>query len=78
MSRAELMAHVWDDARNTYSNIIDVYASRLRRKIDDGENVALFTTMRGAGFVLEAPPTPAPSEQVADQPARRRRAPRRG
>jgi two-component system copper resistance phosphate regulon response regulator CusR len=78
VSRAELMAHVWDDARNTYSNIIDVYASRLRRKIDDGENVALFTTMRGSGFVLEAPPTPAPSEQAADQPARRRRAPRRG
>jgi two-component system copper resistance phosphate regulon response regulator CusR len=78
VSRAELMAHVWDDARNTYSNIIDVYASRLRRKIDDGEKVALFTTMRGSGFVLEAPATPAPSAQVADQPARRRRAPRRG
>src|SRR6266536_1104932 len=29
VSRAELMSHVWDDARNTYSNIIDVYASRL-------------------------------------------------
>ena len=78
VSRAELMAHVWDDARNTYSNIIDVYASRLRRKIDDGEKVALFTTMRGSGFVLEAPATPAPAAKVADQPARRRRAPRRG
>jgi DNA-binding response OmpR family regulator len=49
------MAHVWDDARNTYSNIIDVYASRLRRKIGRGEKVALFTTLRGTGFVLEAP-----------------------
>jgi len=78
VSRAELMAHVWDDARNTYSNIIDVYASRLRRKIDDGEKVALFTTMRGSGFVLEAPATPAPAAKVADQSARRRRAPRRG
>jgi len=78
VSRAELMAHVWDDARNTYSNIIDVYASRLRRKIDDGEKVALFTTMRGSGFVLEAPATPLPAAKVADQPARRRRAPRRG
>ena len=74
------MAHVWDDARNTYSNIIDVYASRLRRKIDDGENVALFTTMRGADSFSEGRwmPSPASSEQVADQPARRRRAPRRG
>jgi len=78
VSRAELMAHVWDDARNTYSNIIDVYASRLRRKIDEGEKVALFTTLRGSGFVLEAPAPLAPSTKMTDQSARRRRAPRRG
>ena len=78
VSRAELMAHVWDDARNTYSNIIDVYASRLRRKIDEGENVALFTTLRGSGFVLESPTSLAPSAKTTDQSARRRRAPRRG
>jgi DNA-binding response OmpR family regulator len=58
VSRAELMTHVWDDARTTYSNIIDVYASRLRRKIDEGEKVSLFTTVRGSGFMLEAPPAP--------------------
>ena len=55
VSRADLMAHVWEDSKNTFSNIIDVYASRLRRKIDDGETVALFTTVRGSGFILEAP-----------------------
>src|SRR5439155_20776168 len=55
VSRADLMAHVWDDTGNAHSNIIDVYASRLRRKIDDGEKVALFRTVRGSGFVLEAP-----------------------
>ncbi len=55
VSRAELMAHVWGDTRTTYSNIIDVYASRLRRKIDDGETVPLVTTLRGAGLLLEAP-----------------------
>jgi DNA-binding response OmpR family regulator len=54
VTRAELVTNVWDDT-NTYSNIIDVYASRLRRKIDDGENVALFNTLRGTGFLLEAP-----------------------
>jgi two-component system copper resistance phosphate regulon response regulator CusR len=71
VSRAELMSHVWDDARNTYSNIIDVYASRLRRKIDEGEKVALFTTVRGSGFMLEAPPGARPAT-----PAERARAPR--
>ena len=74
VSRAELMAHVWDDARNTYSNIIDVYASRLRRKIDEGEKVALFTTLRGSGFLLEAPAAAKP----VDLAAKRRRSPRRG
>ncbi|MBC7897929.1 MAG: response regulator transcription factor [Cytophagaceae bacterium] len=55
VTRAELMSSVWDDARNTYSNIIDVYASRLRRKIDEGEEAALFTTVRGVGFMLAVP-----------------------
>ena len=56
VSRAELMEHVWDDHPDKYSNIIDVYASRLRRKVDDGEAVALFSTVRGIGFLLESPP----------------------
>jgi DNA-binding response OmpR family regulator len=51
------MEHVWDDTQNAYSNIIDVYASRLRRKIDEGEKIALFKTVRGTGFMLDAPPT---------------------
>jgi two-component system copper resistance phosphate regulon response regulator CusR len=55
VSRADLMTHVWEDARPTYSNIIDVYASRLRRKIDEGEKVALFRTLRGTGYMLEPP-----------------------
>jgi DNA-binding response OmpR family regulator len=73
VSRAELMSHVWDDARNTYSNIIDVYASRLRRKIDEGEKVALFTTIRGSGFMLEAPSGSRPAIQGERQKASRDR-----
>jgi len=56
VSRAELLQHVWDDARNSYSNIIDVYAARLRRKLDDDEEVPMFKTVRGSGFMLDAPP----------------------
>jgi len=68
VSRAELMTHVWEDSRPSYSNIIDVYASRLRRKLDDGEPTALFTTLRGSGFMLEAPP----ASRVASRPRARR------
>ena len=74
VSRAELMQHVWDDAANTYSNIIDVYASRLRRKIDEGERVALFTTVRGTGFMLDAPAKPKrAAREPGGKPARDRR-----
>lgn len=55
VSRAELMSSVWDDSHGSYTNVIDVYASRLRRKIDDDEPVALLSTHRGAGFMLDAP-----------------------
>jgi DNA-binding response OmpR family regulator len=73
VSRAELMAHVWDDARNTFSNIIDVYAGRIRRKLDDGEAVALLTTLRGSGFVLEAPEPAKPAGRPPRPKAARRR-----
>ena len=63
VSRAELMAQVWEDSASNYSNILDVYASRLRRKLDEGERVSLFSTLRGTGFMLDAPPR---------RPARRR------
>ena len=55
VSRADLMTHVWDDNRPSYSNIIDVHASRLRRKIDEGETHPMFTTLRATGFMLEVP-----------------------
>ncbi len=56
VTRAELMTQVWEDDRGSWSNIIDVYASRLRRKLDEGEEAALFTTVRGAGFLLRGGP----------------------
>lgn len=74
VTRAELVANVWDDT-NSYSNIIDVYASRLRRKIDDGEKVALFNTLRGTGFLLEAPESESP-KTAARAPKRKTARPR--
>ncbi|MBX7117953.1 MAG: response regulator transcription factor [Gemmatimonadaceae bacterium] len=55
VSRADLMAVVWEDARAPYSNIIDVYASRLRKKLEAAPGGPVLTTVRGTGFVLEPP-----------------------
>lgn len=52
VSRTELATHVWDDNHDPASNLIDVYVSRLRRKIDGGAASALMHTRRGAGVML--------------------------
>jgi DNA-binding response OmpR family regulator len=71
VSRAELTEHVWDDLHSPFSNLIDVYASRLRRKIDAGERISLFSTHRRAGYMLAAP-DPAPPSATSRPPARGR------
>jgi two-component system copper resistance phosphate regulon response regulator CusR len=52
VSRAEIAAHVWDEEHDPASNLIDVYVSRLRRKVDGGERVSLLHTRRNLGVVL--------------------------
>jgi DNA-binding response OmpR family regulator len=54
IGRAEISDHAWDDNYDPVSNLIEVYISRLRRKIDDGEAVPLLHTRRGAGYLLGA------------------------
>jgi two-component system copper resistance phosphate regulon response regulator CusR len=69
--RAELMSQVWDDAQS-YTNVIDVYASRLRRKIDEGERVSLFTTLRGVGYMISVPDESATRTRAGASASRRR------
>lgn len=52
LGRAEIAEHVWDENFDAFSNLIEVYVQRLRRKIDDGHPVKLFQTRRGEGYVL--------------------------
>ncbi|HMI59177.1 MAG TPA: response regulator transcription factor [Gemmatimonadaceae bacterium] len=52
VSRAEICAHVWDDNHDPYSNAIEVYINRLRRKIDSVMDAPLIHTRRGAGYML--------------------------
>jgi two-component system copper resistance phosphate regulon response regulator CusR len=52
LSRADIAEHVWDQNFDIFSNLIEVYVQRLRRKIDDGHAVKLFHTRRGEGYAL--------------------------
>jgi DNA-binding response OmpR family regulator len=53
VGRADICAHVWDDNHDPFSNAIEVYIGRLRRKVD-GEREPLIHTRRGAGYMLSA------------------------
>jgi len=54
VSRAEIAAHVWDDSFDPFSNTIEVYMNRLRKKIDGSHAIKLLHTRRGEGYILEA------------------------
>ncbi len=55
VGRSEIAEHVWDESFDPFSNLIEVYVNRLRRKIDEGAAKPLLQTRRGSGYVLAAP-----------------------
>lgn len=52
VSRAQILAHVWDDNFDPVGNVVDVLVGRLRRKIGPGGAPALIHTVRGRGYIL--------------------------
>lgn len=54
LTRDRIGEHVWDMNYEAGSNVIDVYVSSLRRKIDKGFERPLIHTRVGAGYVLSA------------------------
>jgi len=50
VGRAEIAEHVWDESFDPFSNLIEVYVNRLRRKIDSDASKPLLHTRRGAGY----------------------------
>jgi two-component system copper resistance phosphate regulon response regulator CusR len=54
VGRADIGEHVWDQNFDPFSNLIEVYVQRLRRKLERGEARRLLYTRRGLGYVLTA------------------------
>lgn len=63
VSRSEITSHVWDDNHEPGANLLDVYVSRLRRKVDGGGEQPLLHTRRGMGVMLAPSEEPAPAMQ---------------
>jgi len=52
VSRADIAEHVWDEHYDPFSNVVDVYIQRLRRKLEAVGEPALIRTRRGEGYQL--------------------------
>lgn len=59
LSRTMIVEHVWDMDYDGLTNIVDVYIRHLRSKIDDRWSLKLIHTVRGIGYMIEAPEKPA-------------------
>lgn len=53
LTRPMIAEHVWDLDFDTFTNVIDVYISYLRNKIDRGHTRGLIHTVRGSGYTLK-------------------------
>lgn len=52
ISREQLEDRIWNYEYSGSSNNVDVYMSKLRKKLDEGYDTKLLHTVRGAGWVL--------------------------
>jgi two-component system copper resistance phosphate regulon response regulator CusR len=58
LPRSLIASQVWDMNFDSDTNVIDVAVRRLRAKMDDDFEPRLIRTVRGMGYVLEAPSAP--------------------
>jgi len=56
VTRAQISREVWDESYDAFSNLIEIYLGRLRRKIDSGHARHLLHTLRGEGYTLAPGP----------------------
>lgn len=57
LSRRQILDGVWEYEFDPESNVVDVYVRALRNKIDEPDAPSLITTIRGAGYRFDPPPT---------------------
>jgi DNA-binding response OmpR family regulator len=52
VTRSQILDHVWGYDYSPDSNLVDVYVTYLRRKVDRGHDRRLIRTVRGSGYAL--------------------------
>jgi DNA-binding response OmpR family regulator len=57
-TRSTLLATVWGGTSDVYANVVDLYVSHLRKKLDREGEPSLIRTVRGVGYAFESRDTP--------------------
>lgn len=58
VTRTQLLDNVWGVYCDNTTNVVDVYISYLRNKIDAGHPVKLIKTIKGRGYLIQSQNTP--------------------
>lgn len=53
LTRSAIIEHIWEITFDTGTNVLDVYMTRLRKKVDDDYGVKLIHTIRGVGYIIK-------------------------
>ena len=53
LNRDQILDHCWDWNLDTFSNVVDVYIKKLRRKLNPKNNEQYIKTVRGVGYKIE-------------------------
>jgi DNA-binding response OmpR family regulator len=62
VSKTELLEHLYDYNWEKFGNVIEVYVSGLRKKIDSGSKTKLIHTLRGHGYTLRVEADAGPEQ----------------
>ena len=52
LNREQIISNLWDFAFDSFSNIVDVHVTNLRKKIND--HAQIIETVHGVGYRLNA------------------------
>lgn len=55
ISRSQLLDTVWGVNYDTNTNVVEVYISYLRNKVDTAEHAKLIKTIKGRGYMIQSP-----------------------
>jgi two-component system copper resistance phosphate regulon response regulator CusR len=55
VTRSAIIEHIWEITFDSETNVLDVYMTRLRKKVDDGHEQKLIHTVRGVGYAIREP-----------------------